>query len=161
MVSVGDTAPEFTAPLAHGGIVEFTLSEELDDAPLVLAFFPGAFTSTCTTEMETFEDRLGEFEALGATVYGISVDTPFALQEFREDIGLSFGMISDTNRRLVEAFDVAMDFRSMGVEDVAKRAVFVVDSDGDVHYAWVADDPGIEPDYDEIYDAVAGLTAEN
>jgi peroxiredoxin len=157
MVSVGDTAPEFTAPLAHGDIAEFTLSEELGDGPVVLAFFPGAFTSTCTTEMETFEDRLGEFETAGVSVYGISVDTPFALQAFREDAGLSFGIISDTNRRLVDAFDVAMDFTSMGVEDVAKRAVFVVDTDGEVRYAWVADDPGIEPDYDEIYDAVAEL----
>jgi len=160
MVSVGDTAPEFTAPLARGDIVEFTLSENLDDAPIVLAFFPGAFTSTCTTEMETFEDRLGEFETLGASVYGVSVDTPFALQEFRQEIGLSFGMISDTNRRLVEAYDVAMDFASIGVDDVAKRAVFVVDADGAVRYAWVADDPGIEPDYDEIYDAVTELTDE-
>jgi len=157
MVSTGDTAPTFTATYRGSDHETFDLAEHLGEGPVVLAFFPGAFTSTCTTEMETFEDRLGEFEALGASVYGISVDTPFALQEFREEIGLSFGMISDTNRRLVEAFDVAMDFTSMGVEDVAKRAVFVVDGEGEVHYAWVAEDPGIEPDYDEIYDAVTEI----
>ena len=157
MVSVGDTAPEFSAPLASGDIEDFTLSERLEEAPLVLAFFPAAFTGTCTHEMNTFEDRLGEFEELGATVYGISIDTPFALQAFRDDLGVSFGMISDTNRELVEAYDVSMDFASLGVEDVAKRAVFVVDGDGVVRYEWVSNDPGLEPDYDEVYDAVAEL----
>ena len=56
MVDTGDDAPDFTAPLANGDIESFTLSEELDDAPLVLAFFPGAFTSVCTSEMCTFCD---------------------------------------------------------------------------------------------------------
>ncbi|QLH83536.1 redoxin domain-containing protein [Halosimplex pelagicum] len=157
MVDEGDAAPDFTAPLADGDVTQFTLSDRLDEAPLVLAFFPGAFTGTCTHEMETFEDRLDEFGDLGATVYGVSVDTPFALNAFREDSGLTFGMLSDTNRRIVDAYDLAMDFASLGVDDVAKRAVVVVDGEGAVRYEWVAGDPGIEPDYDEVRDAVAAL----
>jgi len=157
MVDTGDTAPDFTAPMTNGNVEEFTLSERLHEAPIVFAFFPAAFTGVCTHEMETFEDRLGEFEKYGATVYGISVDTPFALDAFRDDNGLTFDFISDTNRRIVEAYDLTMDFASMGVEDVAKRSVFVVDGDGVVQYAWVSDDPGIEPDYDEVHDAVAEL----
>ncbi|WP_459193969.1 redoxin domain-containing protein [Halosimplex sp. J119] len=158
MVDVGDTAPEFKAPLANGDVSEFTLSEQLDEAPLVLVTFPGAFTGVCTHEMETFEERLDEFENFGASIYGISVDTPFALNAFRDDSGLSFGLISDTNRRIVDAYDLSMDFASMGVEDVAKRAVIVVDGDREVRYAWVAEDPGIEPDYDEVRDAVESMT---
>jgi peroxiredoxin len=157
MVSVGDAAPDFTAPLATGDVEQFTLSDSLDDAPIVLAFFPGAFTGTCSHELQTFEDRLGEFGELGARVLGISVDTPFALNAFRDELGLSFDLVSDTNRRLVEAYDVRTDFASIGVEDLAKRAVFVVDGDGVVRFAWVSDDPGIEPDYDDVYDAVASL----
>lgn len=157
MVSVGDTAPDFTAPVANGDVAEFTLSERVEDAPLVLAFFPGAFTSVCTHEMETLEDRLNEFDQAGATVYGVSVDTPFALNAFRDDSGLSFDLLSDTNRRIVTAYDAAMDFASMGIENVAKRAVFVVDGDRQVRYTWVSDDPGIEPDYDELADAVASV----
>jgi len=157
MVSVGDAAPDFTAPVANGEVEQFTLSDNLDDAPLVLAFFPAAFTGTCTHELQTFDDRLAEFRDHGAAVYGVSVDTPFALDAFRDDLGLSFGLISDTNRRLVEAYDVRTDFASIGVDDLAKRAVFVVDGDGIVRFAWASDDPGIEPDYDEIYDAVATL----
>jgi peroxiredoxin len=157
MVSVGDEAPDFTAPLANGDVDEVTLSEALADAPVVLAFFPGAFTSVCTHEMETFEERLAQFAGAGATVYGVSVDTPFALNAFREDAGLSFGLISDSNRELVEAYGVAMDFASYGVDDVAKRSVFVVDGDGVVQYAWVSDDPGVEPEYDEVLAAVESL----
>jgi peroxiredoxin len=150
MVSVGDDAPDFTAPLADGSVGSFTLSDNLDDAPLVLAFFPAAFTPTCTTEMCTFRDRLSEFEAIDATVYGISIDTPFSLNEFRAQNDLNFGLLSDSNREVVDAYDVAMDFERFGIDDVAKRAVFVVDSDGTVTYAWVSDDPGAEPDYDAV-----------
>ncbi|MFB6169797.1 MAG: redoxin domain-containing protein [Haloarculaceae archaeon] len=157
MVSEGDTAPAFTAPLAHGDdeVGMFTLSERLDDAPLVLAFFPGAFTSVCSHELNTFQERLSAFEEAGVSIYGVSVDSPFALNAFRERLGLEFGLISDANRELVDAYDVSMDFADLGLEDFAQRAVFVVDEDGEVTYAWVADDPRNEPDYDEVESAAA------
>jgi peroxiredoxin len=155
MVSEGDDAPTFSAPLADGSIGEFVLADRLDEAPLVLAFFPGAFTEVCSHEMSTFQDRLEAFEAAGGAVYGISVDTPFALNEFRDQLGLGFGLISDTNREIVDAYGVAMDFAGLGVRNVAKRAVFVIDASGTVTYAWISDDPGVEPDYDELEDAVA------
>ncbi|RDI70809.1 redoxin domain-containing protein [Halopelagius longus] len=153
MVEVGDDAPDFTAPLADGDVSTVTLSDRLDDAPLVLAFFPAAFTSTCTTEMCTFRDRMANFEDIGATVFGISVDTPFALNEFRDQNDLNFPLVSDTNREIVREYGVSMDFEKYGVEEVAKRAVFVVDGSGEVTYAWVSDDPGAEPDYEEVADA--------
>jgi peroxiredoxin len=153
MVSVGDDAPEFTAPLANGSIDSFTLSDRLAEAPLVLAFFPAAFTPTCTAEMYTFRDRLSEFERIDATVYGVSIDTPFTLNEFRDRNDLNFGLVGDSNREAVDVYDVSMDFDAYGVDRVAKRAVFVVDRDGVVTYAWVSDDPGAEPDYDAVADA--------
>jgi len=155
MVEVGDDAPDFTAPLANGDVGEFTLSDHLDETPLVLAFFPGAFTSVCSHEMSEFQDRLDAFEALDATVYGVSVDSPFALNEFRDKLGLEFDLISDANEDVIDAFGISMDFAELGVHDVAKRSVFVVNSDSEITYAWVSDDPGIEPDYDEIEDAAA------
>ncbi|MFB6092776.1 MAG: redoxin domain-containing protein [Haloquadratum sp.] len=150
MVSVGDDAPDFTAPLADGSVGTFTLSDHLDEAPLVLAFFPAAFTSTCTTEMCTFRDQMANFEDVGASVYGISIDTPFTLNEFRDQNGLNFPLVSDTNREILDAYGVSMDFADLGVRNVAKRSVFVVDADGEITYAWVSDDPGVEPDYDEV-----------
>ena len=155
MVSVGDDAPEFTAPLANGSIDSFTLSDRLAEAPLVLAFFPAAFTPTCTAEMCTFRDRLSEFERIDATVYGVSIDTPFTLNEFRDRNDLNFGLVGDSNREAVDVYDVSMDFDAYGVDRVAKRAVFVIDRDGVVTYAWVSDDPGAEPDYDAVADAAA------
>jgi peroxiredoxin len=155
MVEVGDDAPDFTAPLANGDIEEFTLSENLDEAPIVLAFFPGAFTSVCTDELCTFESQLGAFEDVGATVYGVSVDAPFSLDEFRDQENLSFGLISDSNKELIDDYDAEMDFAGLGYYGVAKRAVFVVDENGDVTYKWVSDDPGVEPDYEEVEQAAA------
>jgi peroxiredoxin len=155
MVEVGDDAPDFTAPLANGDVEEFTLSEHLDEAPIVLAFFPGAFTGVCTTEMATFEEDLDDFEDVGATVYGVSVDAPFSLNEFRDQEGLSFGLVSDSNKEIIDDYDAEMDFADMGYYGVAKRSVFVVNGDGEITYQWVSDDPGVEPDYDEVRDAAA------
>ena len=155
MISDGDDAPTFTAPLANGDIESFSLAEALDsEAPVVLAFFPGAFTSVCSHEMQTFEQRLGALADAGGTLYGVSIDSPFALNEFRDTLSLSFDLISDVNRNVIEAYDVSMAFEGVGIERLAKRAVFVVDDDGTVTYAWVSDDPGVEPDYDEVIQAI-------
>ncbi|WP_126662962.1 redoxin domain-containing protein [Haloterrigena salifodinae] len=158
MPETGDAAPDFTAPLANGDIEEFTLSDHLEDeAPIVLAFFPGAFTGVCTTEMCTFQDRLAAFNDLDASVYGVSRDSPFTLNEFREQNDLEFGLISDYNKEIIDDYGIEMDFADLGVYGVAKRSVFVVDADGEIAYSWVSDDPGVEPDYDEVEAAVEEL----
>ncbi|SFC10791.1 Peroxiredoxin [Halobiforma haloterrestris] len=151
MVETGDAAPDFTAPLANGDVESFTLSERLEDeAPIVLAFFPGAFTSVCTEEMCTFQDRLSAFDDVDAEVYGVSRDSPFTLNEFRAQNDLEFGLISDLNKEVVDEYGVEMDFADLGVYGVAKRSVFVIDSDGEITYSWVSDDPGVEPEYVEV-----------
>ena len=154
MVSEGDSAPDFTAPLANGDVDEFSLSGALEDGPVVLAFFPGAFTSVCSHEMNEFQDRLNAFTDLGAAVYGVSVDSPFAQNEFRDQLGLEFDLVSDSDKQVIDTYGISMDFDGLGVNGVAKRSVFVVDTDGTVTYAWVSDDPGVEPDYDEVEAAV-------
>ncbi len=155
MPETGDAAPDFTAPLATGDVESFSLSERVaDEAPIVLAFFPGAFTSVCTNEMCTFQDRLAAFEDVDATVYGVSRDSPFTLNEFRAQNDLEFGLISDFNAEIVDEYGISMDFDDLGVYGVAKRSVFVVDEAGEVTYTWVSDDPGVEPDYDEVEAAV-------
>jgi glutaredoxin-dependent peroxiredoxin len=153
MVDEGDSAPDITAPIADGNVEPFTLSENLGDGPVVLAFFPGAFTSVCSSEMTTFQEDRDTFDEIGATVYGVSVDSPFSLNEFRDQQGIEYGLISDTNKEAIDAYNVRMDFADMGIEGVAKRAVFVLDSDGEVVYKWQSDDPGVEPDYDEVTEA--------
>jgi len=156
MVDVGDQAPDFTASLANGDVSEFTLSEQLPDAaPVVLAFFPGAFTSVCSHEMRTFQDRLAEFQDHGATLYGVSTDLPFAQNEFRDDLGVTFDMLSDADGEISADYGADGAFGHIGLDPVSKRAVFVLDGDGTVTYAWVTDDASVEPDYDEVLGAVA------
>jgi peroxiredoxin len=105
--------------------------------------------------MRTFRDRLDRLADAGASLYGISIDTPFSLGEFAEQNELTFPLVSDTNKEIIDAYDVAMDFDDLGITGVAKRSVFVVDDEGTITYAWVSDDPGVEPDYEEVERAAA------
>jgi peroxiredoxin len=156
MVEEGDSAPTFTAPLVDGDeIGPFSLGDALGNGPVVLAFFPGAFTGVCTDEMCTFRDNLSQFDAVDATVFGISVDTPFSLQEFQDKHDINFGLFSDSNKEIIDDYDIEMDFEDFGYYGVAKRSVFVLDDDGTVIYKWVTDDPHDEPDYDAVADAAA------
>ena len=154
MVSEGDTAPDFTAKLAGDEPEEFTLSEHLDEAPLVLAFFPGAFTPPCTNEMVAFQGDIDDLNASGGTLYGVSADSPFSQHAFREEHGLEFDLVSDMDGDIIESYGLDIDIGDLGLHGIANRAVFVLDGDGEVTYAWVADDPTNEPDYEDVYAAV-------
>ena len=157
MVTEGDPAPAFTAPLADGGVSEFDLEDRLGEAPLVLAFFPGAFSGVCTGEMRSFQRRLAELHDAGADLYGVSVDSPWALNTFREENDLTFDMVSDFDRRVTDSYGVRDDFPDIGLYGLAKRAVFVVDGEGTVRYAWVTDDASREPDYDAVVAAAESV----
>ncbi|WP_372910232.1 redoxin domain-containing protein [Salinigranum sp.] len=154
MVAESDTAPTFTATLANGDVETFDLSEHLGDGPVVLAFFPGAFTPPCSNEMVALQDHLDDFEAAGATVLGVSADSAFSLNAFREEHGLGFDLVSDMDRTAIEAYGLRIDIEDLGLLGVANRAVYVVDGDGEVSYVWTTDDPTVEPDYEELLDAV-------
>jgi peroxiredoxin len=158
MVRENDDAPDFTAPLANGDIEEFTLSERLGNGPVVLAFFPGAFSRVCTGEMRTLRDRMDAYDEAGATVYGVSVDSPFALNAFREQNDLDFSFISDANREVIERYDVSMAFEDLGIEELAQRAVFVIDEEGQITYAWIGE-ASAEPDYEDVENAAADAAA--
>ena len=154
MVSTGDAAPDFTAKLGRDKPEEFTLSDHLDEAPLVLAFFPGAFTPPCTNEMVAFQDDLERFTDAGGTLYGVSADSPFSQNAFREEHGLEFDLISDMDGEIIDAYGLGIDIADLGLYGISNRAVFVVNGDGEITYEWVAEDPTNEPDYDELRGAV-------
>jgi len=154
MVSTGDTAPTFTATVGTADHESFDLEDHLGDGPVVLAFFPGAFTPPCRNEMLGFQERLADFEDAGATVLGISADSPFSQGSFSEANGLEFDLVSDMGGDAIRAYGLEIDIPELGLHGIANRAVFVVDADGTVTYEWVADDPTNEPDYEELLDAV-------
>ena len=147
MPAVGDTAPDFTLTAHDKSSV--TLSEMRGDR-VVLAFFPAAFTGVCTNEMCTFSDGMTVLGSGGASVLGISVDSPFSNSAFAEANDISFPLLSDVHREAVNAYDVALaDFVIPGYT-VAQRSVFVVEADGSIGYVWVAENPGQEPDYEAV-----------
>lgn len=162
MPEVGDQAPDFTVPMAGGDayndIEPFTLSEALSDGPVVLAFFPAAFTGGCTEELCTFRDELASFESLDAQVYGVSVDLPPALNIFSMEQELTFPLLSDFDTKLIEEYDVVLE-GLYGLSGVAQRSVFVVDTDGAITYRWVRE--GDNPDFgwlvEQVHEAVADL----
>ena len=156
MPTVGDDAPDFTGSLVDGDIARFELSDHLGEEPVVLAFFPAAFSNTCTDEMEALRD---EFDRDDCTLFGVSTDLPHALGAYRAQYDLPFALVGDSDHHAIEAYDVIEDFEHYGVETVAQRAVFVIDADGTVTYRWLADNAGQEPDYDALAEAVADAEA--
>jgi len=154
MLEPGDTATTFSATRGTRDHEAFDLDDHLGDGPVVLAFFPGAFTPPCANEMVALQERIDDFRDAGATVLGVSADSPFAQGAFREEHGLEFDLVSDTSGEAIRSYDLEIDIAELGLYGIANRAVFVLDGDGTVTYAWVADDPTNEPDYEELLDAV-------
>ncbi len=150
MVSTGETAPTFGATYGGSDHETFDLEEHLGDGPVVLAFFPGAFTPPCSNEMVAIQDHIGEFEDASATVLGVSADSAFTLEAFAEEYGLEFDLVSDMGGAAIDAYDLTIDIPELGLHGIANRAVFVLDEDGTVTYEWVAEDPTNEPDYEEL-----------
>lgn len=160
MIEVGDRAPDFTVPIAGGDayndVDTFTLSDALGNGPIVLAFYPAAFTSGCTAEMCTFRDSITAFRELDAEVYGISTDLPFAQNIFIREENLNFPMLSDATNEVIHDYDVVLE-GLYDVVDVAERAVFVIDADGFVTYRWIREDGN--PDFDELVGEVREAVA--
>lgn len=132
------------------------LSELLARGPVVLAFFPMAFTGVCTTEMCEFRDMLSEFNDMGAQVLGLSVDSRFSLNEFAEKNQLTFPLLSDFNKEVGQAYgNLYEDF--LGMKGVHKRSIFVVDRDGTVKYSWINEKAGEKPDLAPVKEALKNL----
>ena len=151
-IKIGSKAPIFT--LFDADKKSRSLSEFLGKS-VILAFFPGAFTGVCTKELCTFRDAMSNFNDLQAQVVGISVDAPFANKAFAAQNNLQFPLLSDYMREVSKQYGgVHEDFAGMKGYSASKRAVFIVDANGNVKYAWVSENPGVEPDYNAITQAL-------
>jgi peroxiredoxin len=152
-VDVGSKAPDFT--LTNQDRQPVTLSQQRG-RPVVLAFFPAAFSSVCEKELCTFRDRLAQLNRVDAQVFGISVDTFFSLKAFRDQQLFMFPLLSDFNKQVIRDYGVFNE-DMIGLKGIAKRAVFVLDKDGVVRYREVLDDARNEPDYKKVFDTLATL----
>jgi len=152
-IDVGMPGPDFT--LTNHDRQQVSL-HDFRGTPVVLAFFPAAFSSVCTKELCTFRDSFERLAALRATVLGISVDTFFALKAFHDEQRLTFPLLSDFNKQTIRDYGVFNE-DMIGLKGIAKRAVFVIDKDGIVRHREVLDDARNEPDYERVIAALATL----
>ncbi|MGE5533449.1 MAG: redoxin domain-containing protein [Bacillota bacterium] len=147
-IRIGDKAPDFTLP--DTDMKPRSLHEFLGKK-IVIAFFVGAFTSTCTKEVCEFRDSMARLVDLNAAVIGISVNDPFSNKAFAEKNRLPFLVLSDYNRQVIKQWDLELpDFAGLKGYTVAKRSIFILDQQGTVRYMWISHDPSIEPKYEEI-----------
>jgi glutaredoxin-dependent peroxiredoxin len=147
-VKVGDKAPDFTLPDID---MKPRSLKEFFGQKVVLAFFVGAFTSVCTKEMCSFRDSMARLTDLNAQVVGVSVNDPFSNKGFAEKNILTFPLLSDYKREVIKQWGLELpDFAGLKGYTVAKRSIFVLDQKGVVRYAWVSDNPAVEPNYEEI-----------
>jgi len=154
-MKTGDKAPDFT--LFNTRKEPISLYDELKNGPVLLLFFPAAFTGVCTTEMHTVSNDLDSYAP--ARVFGVSSDTLFTLAEFSKANGFSIDLLSDHSADVAEAFDAKFkgDFGPMKYERISTRAAFLIDTDGTVVYEEVLANPGNLPDLEAIQKAIADL----
>lgn len=155
-INVGDKAPDFTLPDTDRKLRNL---HDFIGQKIVLAFFVGAFTSTCTMEMCEFRDSMDRLIDLNAQVIGISVNDPFSNKEFKEKNRLPFPVLSDYNREAIKNYGLeSPNFAGLRGYTVAKRSIFILDPKGIVRYVWVSEDPTVEPNYQEIQKALEEIT---
>ena len=145
---IGEEAPKFTLKNTSKDSVSLS---DYDGKTVILAFYPGAFTGVCDKEMCSFQDNLAKLNQSNSTVIGISVDSPWANAEFARKYNLEFELLSDIDRKVVELYD-AKFVGLGGIEGYvsANRVVVVIDKQGIIQHHWVAENPGVEPDYDAV-----------
>ena len=138
-LSVGAAAPEFTAQAAMGGNeFTFTLADALKKGPVVLYFFPKAFTKGCTVEAHNFSDATEKFKSMGATVIGMSNDDIDTLKNFSVlECRNKFAVAADQGGRVMKQYDAVMPGRA----DIADRISYVITPDGKVSYAFASKSP--------------------
>ena len=146
----GERAPDFSLRSTSGATV--ALSGYAGAKHVLLAFFPGAFTSTCTTELCAFSEDFDQFAGHDVEVLPISVDSVDALAEFKRKYDMKVDLLSDFKREASSAYGVLWKDAFF-----ANRAYFLVDKSGVVRWAHVEANPGLRRENHEILEQIAKL----
>lgn len=144
--AVGASAPDFTLPSTAGEKV--TLSS-LRGKPVLIAFFPLAFSSTCTAELCEMRDDHEHFEARGVTVLPISVDSTYSLKEYKAKHGFRVEFLSDFRRDVSRLYDVLLEERFY-----SNRAYFLIDREGIIRWKHVEESPSHRRDDAQLFAAI-------
>ncbi len=137
----GATAPAFDTQASLGGkVFDFNVEDALRRGPVVLYFYPAAFTSGCTLEAHDFAEHIGDYTALGATVIGVSGDKIDKLNKFSvSECRSKFAVASDGNHKISRAYEAVIGIGPMTYSD---RTSYVIAPDGKIAYAYRSLDPG-------------------
>lgn len=153
-LQIGQLAPSFA--LFNSEKTKVSLSD-FNGKNVLLLFFPQAFTGVCTTELCTIRDGISFYNNTNAQVLGISVDSVFTLEQFKQQQELNFPLLSDFNKEVSTAYDsIYLDW-IFDMKGVSKRSAFVIDGNGVIQYAEVLDNPGELPNFEAIQAALNGL----
>lgn len=138
-LSTGTKAPDFTLQAAQGGdVFTFNLAAALKKGPVVLYFYPAAFTTGCTIEAHEFADAIDQYKALGATVIGVSHDPIDKLQKFSvSECRSKFAVAADTNETVIKSYDAVLPQHP----SYANRTSYVIAPDGTILYEYTSLDP--------------------
>jgi thioredoxin-dependent peroxiredoxin len=140
-LSLGTKAPEFSLPATLGGnVFTFNLADALKKGPVVLYFYPAAFTKGCTIEAHDFADAIDQYTALGATVIGVSHDPLDTLQKFSvSDCRSKFAVAADTSQTVMKSYDSVLPQNPQ----YANRTSYVIAPDGTIIYTYTSLDPSL------------------
>lgn len=148
----GDIAPGFTAQATVGGeAFTFSLADALKKGPVVLYFFPKAFTKGCTAEAHAFAEAAEKYKAHGATLIGMSADDIGTLQKFSiQECSSKFPVAADPELKVIKSYDTVLTMKSGAT--VADRISYVIAADGKIAYAYASRDPDkhVENTLDEV-----------
>jgi peroxiredoxin Q/BCP len=140
-LSIGAKAPEFTLQATQGGnVFTFTLADALKKGPVVLYFYPAAFTTGCTIEAHEFADAIDQYKELGATVIGVSHDPLDKLQKFSvSECRSKFAVAADINATVMKSYDAVLPQHPQ----YANRTSYVIAPDGTILYTYTSLDPSL------------------
>lgn len=153
-VQINDKAPAFT--LFSEAKEEISLAN-YEGKNLLILFFPLAFTGVCTAELCSMRDALAEYNNMDTDVVGISVDSVFTLEKFKEAEGLNFPLLSDFNKEVSRQYGALYEEFVLGMRGVSKRAAFIVDKEGTIRYAEVLDKASDLPNFTAIKATLGSL----
>lgn len=151
-IKPGEKAPDFKLP--DTDLKPQSLKEHLGKK-VALAFYVGAFTLKCTKETCEFRDSMCRIIDSKAQVVGISEKCPFCNKTFAEKNRLPFPVLSDCTREVFKTYGLeTTDSAGLKGDTVTKKSLLLLDKDGIIRFLWVSDDPWVEPDYDEVENAL-------
>jgi peroxiredoxin len=148
--AVGERAPDFALQSTAGTTVR--LSEFRGKSPVLLAFFPLAFTSTCTAELCEFSESFDQYAGKGVVVLPVSVDSVPTLREFKAKYAMKTELLSDFKREASRAFAVLREDTFF-----SERAYFLIDRDGVVRWTHVESKLGDKRDNGELFERIAAV----